>query len=482
MSWDHFPLAADDLITVEQYEELRSQAMILLLMFDDQEALYEDDYEFPYHKSYMVFGETTPGAGPHIGIIREMIKLYMLQYGNTTEGIWRGYYFWVGGEMVEMTYQELLEECGCDHLTTGMAARDWEVGVEYGVDDVVWFGMVAEHRAICVQAHTGAAGEYMPANVDTDYWRVYHPIGEIEELNAAKDMMDYIADNGWVWKPGTTTGTAADPKYNQTARANLNYSWYASRVECTGDAQAVWDLSRAGAFDLWPHPEAPKMTAFTRYLTSPVRWEITGAPFQNHRREFDVGRMINSSVWNLDLKSAGCSYKMLFAAHNPQTPPYAIGVMETDILFDGVKAGTINANGFNGPEVMVDVLMDFDYADWDFTGDGKVDVRFDDENWANFLVPSDVTLSPATWTEPTDYYVDDQVENSMPAGEFWYCKQDHTSSSATEPGTPGGDAYWGLLSDAGWGTVRSSGYITRYTWSVQKIAGVFIKPDWTYYY
>ncbi len=474
MAWTHFPIAADDLITTDQYEEIYGKALILYDVFAP--GLYDGDYDYPANKDLMVFGTTGTGGGPIIALIRKLIA-YMHWYG-TVNSWWRGYFYWDNGDFVQKTVAEVVDAAGLGAKNETWAAPDWALGEEYEVDDVVYWGTFKENRARCIQPHTGAGGAYYPAETDTAYWKVMHHVGIISELNDGKTILDWIAANGWVKRFGTTTGTAADPQYQQWKRLMDATTWYEARVNSTADAQDLWDYTREFMVDLSPHPEAPKIRVLNRYYDDPtVRWD-EGAGSYNIERYVDVGRVIDSSDWNDDLKKSGCDYKLFFDTHNPQSSPNGIGVMKIDIKFDGVVVGTINDS--SGAQAMAACYVGVNYAEWDFVA-GVGDITCDDTMWANLFLPPDLLSSPTTWEDdpPTDYYIDDQVEHN---GTYYYCIQDNTSDiNNNQPGTVNGDAYWTEIDAAPWGCWYSNGSYQTYTWTVQKITDVFIKPDFTYY-
>ncbi len=344
----------------------------------------------------------------------------------------------------------------------------------YVVDDVVWAGSFYEERRICIQAHTGAGGDKDPLLAGSDYWKLYQPIVQISDLNDGKVILDWIKANGWVKHATFKSGTAASPTYNERKKIFETYTWVSTRSTCTTLAQEVWDLARTGDPET-TEIDAPHIRILNRRYNSPPPdpyWD-EGPGAWNCKRVFDVGKMGDSSNWNSDLKQSGCSYYIRFETHDISDPDYgSVGVLETPILFDGASIGSIGSSS----KLMVSEMLSFVYADWDFIND-ETDIRFDDASWPSLFVPPDLwDAIPDDWDDASvDYYVDNQVAHS---GSYWVCIQAHTSSSATEPGTSGGEPYWKLMANYGWQESPWHGGYSTYRWTCQKIECFFIRPDY----
>ena len=109
------------------------------------------------------------------------------------------------------------------------------------------------------------------------------------------------------------------------------------------------------------------------------------------------------------------------------------------------------------------------------------DLKFDDSNWASDLyIPPDLSLLPAWSDTGISYYEADTVAHSVPAGEVWVCIQDNVSSSANEPGTPGGAAYWVKAIGSGWDGGADT-ETTCFVWTHTQPTTILVKPDYVSY-
>ncbi len=322
-------------------------------------------------------------------------------------------------------------------------------------------------------------------------------------LDELYKVIDWIAKNIYVRRRtyGTKTNGYSVSFFNGDYGTVGNISpWSAARIAFTGQVGDVCDdepNNALGNASWWHRPFA--FTVLWRQRNAPDYWRTAFTATGDYTIGilYNVTLLIREDLWPAALKDTSeikmwwggdltWSNFILFEPPLPPPSPFLAsnwGYIAAPVKIDGVLQDIVN-NG--GDATRQDQYINVTPGDFDFTTGTDLVYDLDELDLkAQLFVPPDIFSDVLSWQFPFDYVEGDTV--LWPVSTVYRCILDHTSSTATEPGSGiDWETYWVRAPEPGWyrgdypDDPAPDYTYSEYGWSIGILQGFMIRPAFSW--